>query len=70
MAEHKDYNMRLINAKHLGLDGVAWLQHAWDDWYYCMVKGTWGNGNPAEGVYCRERAKDVERYLLPGKMEE
>lgn len=66
MTEHKEYHNRLIRANHLGLDGIAWLTHAWDDWYYCNVKGTWANGNAAEGVYCREKAKDVERYLLPG----
>jgi len=63
--EHKSYHLRNISAKHLGLDGEAWLVHAWGNQYYCMVKGTWGNGNAAEGCYCRATPEEIDRYLLP-----
>jgi hypothetical protein len=63
MTEHKDYDGKELRCTHLGLKGKAWAQWAWDDWYYIHVQGTWANGNEAKGVYCREQAHTVGRYL-------
>ena len=67
MAEHKDFDGCAITARHLGLDGHAWVVHAWGDQYYCMVKGTWGNGNAAEGCYCRATADEIRPYIIRGE---
>lgn len=64
--EHKDFHGCSITARHLGLTGNAWVTHAWDDWYYCHVLGTWANGNKAEGILCRERADVIRQYLING----
>ena len=62
---HKEFDGRAVTATHLGLKGKAWVTHAWDDWYYIHVKGTWANGNAADGIYCREQAHTVAKYLVP-----
>lgn len=63
MAEHKAYDGRELRCGHLGLTGKATAIHAWDDWYYIMVDGTFANGNEVKGCYCRERADVIARYL-------
>ena len=62
---HKDYDGRAIRASHIGKNITAKAVWAWDDWYYIHVEGTFDNGNPAKGVYCREQADVVAQYLLP-----
>lgn len=65
MPVHKEYDGVMISCDHLGLTGVAWLRYAgWDDWYICMVKGTWANGNAVDGQLCRSSRAEVEGYLL------
>lgn len=62
---HKEYDGRALRASQIGKNVTAVAQYAgWDDWYYIVVKGTFDNGNPANGVYCREQANVVAKYLI------
>jgi len=61
--EHKEYEGREVRATHLGLKGKAWVTHAWGDWYYIHVDGTWAKGNKTDGIVCREQAHTVKQYL-------
>ena len=62
--EHKAYDGRKITCKHLGLTGEAWVTHAWGDEYYCHVKGSWANGNKADGILCRATPAEIAPYLI------
>jgi hypothetical protein len=67
MSDHTDFDGLAITCRHLGLDGHAWLSHAWGDQYYCHVLGTWPNGEAAKGILCRANPDEIRPYLIPAK---
>lgn len=64
MTTHKDFDGLEIVATHIGKNVTATAKYAgWDDWYYVMVKGTFDNGNKADGCFCRAQAYEIASYL-------
>jgi len=65
MSKHMEYDGVAMTCKHLGLTGEAWAVYAgWDDWYICMVRGVWANGNTANGQLCRASADEIAPYII------